>query len=242
MNTVSSLQGLVNSWLDGTNIPYKGGRLYNPDLPEAKDNPLSCMCAQAQALWLFDDRDTTFLSHMNQGSADREFASLFNISRAHSILVRYVNDSPTYDNKDLAYTLTNPGHMLGPNWSKLLDFWWFLEHDMAYGDWVKLKRFNDVFDFSKARTNAQTAAAKETGGKEYVIEDIVYFYITTLAGAHRNDQSFSLVLGACWEIQGFDHPIIGSLNFLPRFGFNSLEDIPPCPADYGKGIVPNGDK
>jgi hypothetical protein len=235
MTTISSLQGLVNSWLDGTNIPYKGS-LYNRDLPEARDNPLACMCAQGQALWLFDDRDTTSLSHMNQGSADREFASLCNISRAHSILVRYVNDFPAYSNKDLAYTLMNPGRILGPNWSKLLDFWWYLEHDMGYGDWLKLKRFNDASDFSKARTEAQTAAAKATGDKEYVIGEIIYTNITTLSGAHRNDQSFSLILGACWEIQGFDH--LNSLNFLPRFGFNSLEDIPPRPANYGNGIVP----
>jgi hypothetical protein len=108
---------------------------------------------------------------------------------------------------------------------------------MAYGDWVKIKRFNDASAFSEARANARTAAAKETGKKEYVIEDIVYYYITTLDGAHRNDQSFSLVLGACWEIQGFDH--LKSPNFLPRFGFNSLEDIPPRPSNYGNGIVPS---
>ena len=125
---MNKLADLISRWDEDEGKPYKG-QLFDFDSYDGEgEPPLSCMCAQGQVLhvvagWSVDD-----FRESGQTKADREVAKLLNISTAHSILLRTINDK-----RDGApsVVLTDPGKVLGDQWSKLLDFWWHLDQMTA---------------------------------------------------------------------------------------------------------------
>lgn len=191
-----ALHEVFDLWESPEGRPYKGKLIDWPAYMADPDN-IGCMCAQGQVLalaggWTPEDiRDIE-----DQAKADVEVAKLLNISRAHAVLLRNVND--TADGAP-SIVLRDPGKVLGDQWSKLLDFWWMFH----------------TFDAKRWRA---MAAARDT------------------AWVAARDAAWV----AAREIQGFEllrqrgrEPF-----FLPMFGINSLDDIPPRPADYGLGFVP----
>ena len=185
------LSELLDRWDSNEGKPYKGS-LIDWDAYEGAGgdgvtppSDLGCACAQGQVLIAVGGWEPSKLRDTAQSKADAETAKLLNISRAHAILLRNVNDS--IDGAP-SIVLTDPGKVLGDQWSKLLDFWWHMDQ-MTAGQW-----------------DAAGAAARDAAG------------------------------AAAWEIQGGElHRNAGRpFFFLPLFGFQTPDDIPARPANYGE--------
>ena len=194
---------LLARWDTGEGKPYKGS-LIDWDAYEANSDNLGCMCAQGQVLHSIAGWSPEKLRDTKQQEADAATAKLLNISVAHAILLRNVNDS--IDGAP-SVVLTDPGKVLGSEWGKLLDFWWHLDQ-MTSEQWAAARAaaWDAAWDAARAAAwGAARAAAWDAANAASEIQ-----------GAH-------LLLE-----QG--KPFF----FLPMFGFASPEDIPARPADYGE--------
>ena len=118
---VTEIDELIARWNSDEGKPYKGKLI---DRRSYADGNLSCMCAQGQVLHVVGGWDADRLARAEQAEADAATAKLLNISRTHAILLRYTNDK--VDGAP-AIVLTDPGAVLGDQWSKLLDFWWYMD-------------------------------------------------------------------------------------------------------------------
>lgn len=176
---MASIAELLARWDSDEGRPYKGS-LIDFAAYEANPDNIGCMCAQGQVLHVVGGRSAEWLRAADQMEADRETAALLNISRAHAILLRQVNDGA---DGAPSIVLTDPSVVLGDQWSKLLDFWWFIDQ-MDDAAWA-------------AAGDAAGAAAGEIQG----------------AGIFRQANR--------------------SFYFLPMFGFQTPDNIPARPADYG---------
>ena len=209
---MSEIAELIARWDANEGKPYKGSLIDWDSYGGEGEPPLSCMCAQGQVLHVVGGRGPDWFRNIRQSEADRETAKLLNISRAHSILLRNINDKA---DGAPSIVLTDPGKVLGDQWSKLLDFWWAFDQFGA-DDWRKVA----------AAWDAAVAAAWDAA--------------RAAAGAAARDAARDAAGDAAWEIQGFE--VLTSRGrgvfFLPMFGWASPADIPPRPADYGLGIVP----
>ena len=101
-------------WWPG-NIPFKG-RLVSFDG--------TCMCAQGQTLHLLGGYSVDDLREMNQLKADAENARIWGISRAHSVLMRRINDSRP---GAPSIVITHPELVLGDRAQTVLAFWRHLD-------------------------------------------------------------------------------------------------------------------
>ena len=200
MTTISEI---ITRWDAGDGKPYKGS-LIDWKAYEAEPDGLGCMCAQGQVLHLIGGRSFDDLRNMQQQEADRQTAALLNISRAHAILLRQVNDS--VDGAP-SIVLTDPGKVLGNQWSKLLDFWWHLDQ-MTAKAWA-------------AAGDAARAAAWDAAG--------------AAAGAAAWAAAGDAAGDAAREIQGalIFRAAKRPFYFLPLFGFADPAAIPARPANYG---------
>lgn len=214
---------LLARWNSDEGKPYKG-MLIDWEAYEADPDNIGCMCAQGQVLSLAGGWNPQRLRNTDQTKADSETAKLLNISRAHAILLRNVNDNAA---GAPSIVLTHPGLVLGDQWSKLLDFWWMF-HCYEAKDWKR------VVSGATGRTAAGVAgaAAGVAAGAARVA--------AAVAGATGRTAAGAAAEAAGGEIQGFQLPSMRGRGvfFLPMFGINSLDDIPPRPADYGNGLVP----
>ena len=211
---------IIEGWNRGDGKPMKG-KLIDMAAYESGDG-FCAMCAQGQVLALAGGWGPERLRDTEQSEADLETAKLLNISRAHAILLRNVNDR---QDDAPSIVLTDPGKVLGDQWSKLLDFWWMM-HSYSDADWRKVAAAWDAAGAAvwaaagDAAGAAARAAARDAAGDAAAAWDA--------AGA------------AAREIQGF--MLLGQRGidvfFLPMFGIKTLADIPARPADYGNGVVP----
>ena len=208
-----TIQDIIARWDSGEGKPYKGN-LIDWDAYNEGGDTLSCMCAQGQVLSLVGGWTPAELRDTAQFKADKETAKLLNISRAHAILLRNINDK---EDGAPSIVLTDPGKVLGDQWSKLLDMWW-LFHNYTPDQWRKVA----------AAGAAAGAAARAAAG--------------AAAGDAAGDAAGAAAWDAAGEIQG--HAVMVERKqkpfFLPMFGIATPADIPARPADYGNGIVPNG--
>jgi hypothetical protein len=117
-----NIQPLIDRWQTDEGKPYKG-TLIDMDAYYADPSNPGCMCAQGQVLH-YAGWDADRLDNVPQDEADREVAKLLNISISHAVLLRIVNDRA---DGAPAVVLTDPGAVLGGQWSKVLDFWWHLD-------------------------------------------------------------------------------------------------------------------
>ena len=112
-----NIKPLIDRWQTDEGKPYKG-TLIDMDAYNADPSNPGCMCAQGQVLhhagW-----EGHRLIRVPQDEADREVAKLLNISNAHAVLLRIVNDKA---DGAPAVVLIDPGAVLGGQWSKMLDF------------------------------------------------------------------------------------------------------------------------
>lgn len=203
---MTELEQLIERWTSDEGKPYKGTFIDMDAYSEAPAD-IGCMCAQGQVLHLIGGWDASRLHDAGQVEADAETAKLLNISRAHAVLLRTVNDR---SNGAPSSVLTDPEKVLGGQWSKLLDFWSYLD-GMSGGQWDAAGDAAGADAWADARDAAWDAA---------------------------RDAAWDAAWAAAWassEIQGADilHKKGKNLFFLPYFGFSSLSDIPPRPVGYG---------
>jgi hypothetical protein len=123
---------ILARWDSGEGKPYKGS-LIDREAYEADPTNIGCMCAQGQVLHLLGGWSAKKLGSTEQDKADRETAKLLNISIAHSILLRSVNDK--VDGAP-SIVLTHPEKILGDQAHIVLAFWRHLDR-MKAKDWKK---------------------------------------------------------------------------------------------------------
>jgi hypothetical protein len=233
--TMTSILEITARWNSGEGKPYKGSLIdwdsYDGDGTEPPAD-IGCMCAQGQVLHLLGGWEPERLHDTEQSIADAETAKLLNISRAHAVLLRNINDS--VDGAP-SIVLTDPGKVLGDQWSSLLDFWWALDQFDA-GQWQKVGAAGSAARDAagSAAWGAARAAAGSAAGS--AARDAA----GDAAGSAARAAAGSAARDAAWEIQGsailFDQS--KPLFFLPMFGWSAPADIPSRPDDYGLGAVP----
>ena len=237
---MTEITKLIDRWNSDEGKPYKGSLI---DRDSYSLGNLSCMCAQGQVLHVVGGWDADRLSNTEQAEADRETAKLLNISRAHAVLLRNMNDK--VDGAP-AIVLTDPGKVLGDQWSKLLDFWWHMDTLGAYG-WKKVAAARDAAMAAAgnaardaawaAAGNAAWAAARDAawGAACGAAGDAACGAARAAACGAARDAAMAAAGNAAAEIQGAEIFKRDGTPFfvLPMFGFASPDYIPARPADYG---------
>jgi hypothetical protein len=245
-----NIKPLIDRWQTDEGKPYKGS-LIDMDAYLADPTNPGCMCAQGQVLH-YAGWDADLLNHADQKEADREVAKLLNISNSHAILLRIINDAA---DGAPATVLTDPGAVLGDHWSKVLDFWWYLD-TMTGAAWVAAqaaawaaageaagaaaRRVAGAAALKAAGAVARAAALKAAGAVARAAALEAAQAVARAATSHAvlqaaGKDSWQSASQAAWEIQGAEimrrdgNPFY----FLPSFGFASPDDIPARPADYG---------
>jgi len=254
-----TIQEIIEGWDRGDGKPMKSS-LIDWAAHERGDG-VCAMCAQGQILVLAGGWDYTTLRDTDQSEADAAFAKLLNISRAHAILLRNINDK--VDGAP-SIVLTDPGKVLGDQWSKLLDLWWMFDNytsdewravraargsaaaraaawesaraAAAAAAWESAREAARATAWESARAAAGEAAweAAREAARE-VAGEAAWEAAREVAGEAARE--------AAWEIQG--HTLMVERKqkpfFLPMCGIATPADIPARPADYGNGIVPRGE-
>ena len=225
-----NLTDLIARWNTDEGRPYKGS-LIDMDAYRSTPNNIGCMCAQGQVLHLVAGWTPERINDVDQVEADRETAKLLNISRAHAVLIRVVNDKA---DGAPAVVLTDPGKVLGGKWSMLLDFWWHL-------DGMTAEQWDAAWDAASDPASAAAGySARDAAGDAagYAARDAAGGAARDAARAAARDAAGD----AAWAAGEATSEIQGSeilmerhrpLFFLPSFGFASPADIPARPADYG---------
>ena len=237
---MTKLTELLTRWDAGDDKPFKGS-LIDWRAYEADPDSLGCMCAQGQVLHQLGGWSPERIRDINgQAKADAEVAKLLNISRGHAVLLRNVNDS--VDGAP-SIVLTDPGKVLGGEWSKLLDFWWHIDQ-MTAKDWDAARdAARDVptqaadRPVGAAQDAAQGAAwAAAQDAARDAAWDAARDAAWAAAGAAAWAAAGATAWAAAWEIQGAH--IFRAANrpfyFLSLFGFASPDEIPARPANYGE--------
>jgi len=236
MTKVSDIQSILTRWDSGDGKPYKGS-LIDWKSYETDPESMGCMCAQGQVLHAVGGWDFAKLRNTAQFEADIETAKLLNISRAHAILLRNINDKA---DGAPSIVLTDPGRVLGDQWSKLLDMWWMF-HNYTPDEWRKV---DAAWAAGDARAAAAWAAARDAAwaagdARAAARADAWDAAWAAAAWAAARDAARA----AAGEIQG--SAVMAERGqkpfFLPMFGITSLDDIPARPDDYGLGVVPKGE-
>jgi hypothetical protein len=215
---MTQLSDLLERWDSGEGKPYKGS-LIDYGAYEADKSNIGCMCAQGQVLHLLGGWSPEKLDNTDRTRADKATAKLLNISIAHSILLRSVNDKA---DGAPSIVLTHPEKVLGDQAQTVLAFWLHL-------DGMKAKDWQKVDAAGAAAGDAAWAAARDAAGA--AARDAAWDAAWAAAWAAARDAA-----GACSEIQGArilrekGTPFF----FLPMFGFADPESIPLLPADYGR--------
>ena len=255
---MASLTDLIERWDSNEGKPYKGSLI---DFAAWERGDGHCaMCAQGQVLHLIGGWSPERIRDINgQAKADGEVAKLLNISPGHAVLLRNVNDS--VDGAP-SIVLTDPGKVLGGEWSKLLDFWWHMDQ-MAAKDWAA------AWDaaWAAAGNPARDAAWDATWAAAWAAAwdaawaaagNPAWDAARDAARAAARDAAWDATWAAAWaaawdaaraaagtpawaaanaasEIQGA-HLLCEQgkpFFFLPLFGFASPDEIPARPANYG---------
>ena len=164
--TPTTVEELLDYWPG--NIPFKG---------ELVSDDGSCMCAQGQALHFLDKYNSSDLRNIKQETADKRVAELFGISRAHSVLLRIVNDR---QDGAPSSVIRNPEQVLGDQAHVVLAFWRHLDRmtaaarDAAWaaawaaaGDAARDAAWAAARDAAGASSEIQGAAVMRANGQSF---------------------------------------------------------------------------
>jgi len=201
-----AIETLIAKWAEPDGVPFKG-ELISAD---------GCMCAQGQALHYIGGWSPHRLRNVAQAEADRETARLLDISVAHAVLLRRVNDSRP---GAPSIVLTDPARVLGDQAETVLAFWRHLDR-MTAEQWTAV--------WAVARDAARADPWAVAG---------------TAAGTAARDAAWAVARAAAWAAAG---PAAGAaagcatneiqgasvlrergqpFTFLPMFGFADPEAV-----------------
>ena len=175
---MNNINKLIARWNTDEGKPYKGSLI---DMHSYEEGNLSCMCAQGQVLHVVGGWDAMMLKNTKQAEADKATAKLLNISRAHAVLLRNTNDK--IDGAP-AIVLTDPAKVIGDQWSKLLDFWWYMD-TLDVAGWRKAAAWDAAGDAAWA---AAGAASSEIQGAEILKRDGKPFFFLPMFGFASPDE------------------------------------------------------
>ena len=214
-----TIHDLLARWDSGDGKPYKGS-LIDWSAYEEAPGGLGCMCAQGQVLHVLGGWGPRRLRYTEQTEADHTVAKLLNISVAHAILLRNVNDR--IDGAP-SIVLTEPEKVLGDQAPTILAFWRHLDR-MTDEQWAA------AWDAAgDAPGDAARAAARDAA------MDAACAAARAAAWDAAGDAACAAAGDAVSEIMGArilrerGQPFF----FLPMFGFAEPEALPALPADYG---------
>jgi hypothetical protein len=210
---MKTFEELKAFWASGEGKPYKGELI---DIGAYRTNPsLSCMCAQGQILHALGGMTPSELEDLPVMDADEAVRKLMRISNLHAVLLRNVNDAR--EGAPIA-VFDDLESLLGPNWSKVLDFWW---HYLPRGG----ERVNDeLFRKIVGPFEPQNAFCQQ---KAWALQDRM---------AAHDDAILKLTENTPWRAPWATFEIVlGEENpyFLPMYGFKTLAEIPARPDYYG---------
>jgi len=203
-----AIETLIAKWAEPDGIPFKG------DLISAD----GCMCAQGQALHYVGGWSPDRLRRVEQAEADRETARLLNVSVAHAVLLRRVNDSRP---GAPSVVLTDPARVLGDQAETVLAFWRHLdrmtaEQWTAAGDaaWDAARDAAGAAAEAAARAAVRAARARAAAGDAATVAagDAVR---TVAAGYATNEIQGARILRERGQ----------PFTFLPMFGFADPEAV-----------------
>jgi hypothetical protein len=224
----------IARWRTKKGKPYKG-RLIDVNAYKKNPDDISCMCAQGQVLHLIGGWTPERLKRTMTAEADAETARLLNFSRAHSVLLRIINDRPDGAPADV---ITNPRAVLGENWSSVLDFWHYIDkmrsdEFAAAGEAARAASGKAALDAAAAAAGTASGKAVWEAGGEAAWE--AARAATRAAAETASWEAARAAAAATAEIQGANilRKRGESFVFLPAFGFASPDAIPPRPANYG---------
>jgi hypothetical protein len=151
---VANVAELLSRWDANEGKPFKGS-LIDWSAYEADSSNIGCMCAQGQVLHLLAGWSPEKLRNTDQDDADRETAKRLNISVAHSILLRSINDKA---DGAPSIVLTNPEKVLGDQAQTVLAFWLYLD-GMTDEQWDAARAA--ARDAARAAARAAACAARD---------------------------------------------------------------------------------
>lgn len=227
MSKTIELKEMLSRWNSPDGHPYKGTLIDWDKYTEDPDN-IGCMCAQGQILHLMAGWEPHQLLKVDQGEADREVAKLLNISTAHAILLRVINDR---QDGVPSLVLTNPKKVIGDQAHVVLSFWRHMDQ-MTVEKWAAARATAWDADRAAATAAARAAAWDTDRAAAWAIAGAV-------AGVAGDDARDTAGAATC-EIIGAQvmRDRGQAFSFLPLFGFSEPEEIPPLPADYGHPDIP----
>ena len=210
-----NLDELLTQWDSNKGKPFKGSLINTAAYAKDPGNP-GCMCAQGQVLHFIGGYDVDQLAKIDQQQADLETAKLLDISVAHAILLREINDSA---DGAPSIVLTHPEQVIGDQADKVLAFWLYI--DGMGANQCDAARYTAGAAAYNVACYATRNAASEAAG------DAVGDAARYAAGAAACKAAGFAACYATWEIMGASvlrtkgQPFM----FLPMFGFASPEDI-----------------
>jgi len=207
MTTPSTIKELLDYWPG--NIPFKGS-LVSED---------GCMCAQGQALHFLGGLTADELRNFSQHEADRQVAKLFGISRAHSVLLRLVNDKQEGAPSSV---IRNPEQILGDQAQVVLAFWRHLDH-MTKAAWAAAWAAAGEAAWAAARA-AAGAAARAAAGEAAGEAARAAAGAAARAAAGEAARASNEIQGAA-VMRERNQPFF----FLPLFGFANPEAVIEAP-------------
>ena len=222
-----TIDDIIARWNSGEGKPYKGSLICWGDYEgDGKIPPknIGCMCAQGQVLHLLCGLTPAELRDCGQADADRKVAESLNISVAHSILLRDINDR--MDGAP-SIVLTHPEKVIGDRAKTVLAFWKHLD-GLPRQEWAaRATAWPPVLSLG---WEAARAAAWDAAG--FAARDAALGSGWDAAawasawGAAR--AAGGAAGGATREIQGAAvmREAGKPFYFLPLFGFASPDDIP----------------
>jgi hypothetical protein len=211
---------LLDYWLG--NIPFKGGLVSDDG---------TCMCAGAQALHFLDGVSPAELRNYEQAAVDKRVAELFAISRAHSVLLRIINDQRP---GAPSVVIRDPAQVLGDQAETVLQFWRHLDR-MTPQQWAAAAAAGAAVGTMAAAARAVTAAERVVTAAAATAARAAARAAAAAAraAAVEWDMATPAAASATNEIQGA--AVVRGLGipffFLPMFGIAQPEDlITPVPS------------
>ena len=157
METQALTEKVVTRWNAPSGRPLTGALFDRSKYDDEQEPPSDCMCAQG---WVLFESGMTIeeIDRIDQAKADIEVAERLGISRAHSVLLRQINDTRP---DTPSVVLTNPERILGDQARIVLAFWRYIDK-MTKEQWYAAR--DAARDAGYAARGAEWDAAWDAAG------------------------------------------------------------------------------